>query len=164
MKKTLRADNALSQRVAFHGKRQPAPVVSINVVHSRRARSLSPPEALNFVAAHPHAAFIDVRTDVEFLLIGHALSSRCIPWIKEGEWEVNPRFIPDVMAVADFDTPIVLICRSGTRSAAAAAALLMVGFSEVYDIDGGFEGESDACHHRSTCGGWRYYGLPWAQC
>jgi rhodanese-related sulfurtransferase len=166
MEKTTRANNARSQRVALHEKRQPAhaPAVPFNVVQSLRVRPLSPPAALDFVAAHPHAAFIDVRTEMEFLLIGHALSSRCIPWIKEGEWEVNPHFIPDVMAIADFDTPIVLICRSGNRSSVAAVALLTVGFREVYDVADGFEGESDACHHRSPCNGWRYSGLPWAQC
>lgn len=130
----------------------------------RFIKQVTPRDAWDFVKANPRAVFIDVRSDLEFLLIGHALSSHCIPWIDDEKWQVNPHFVTEVRAIAVCDTPIVLICRSGNRSAAAAAALLAAGFQQIYDVSGGFEGECDARQHRSTLNGWRYFGLPWEQC
>ena len=60
--------------------------------------------------------------------------------------------------------PVVLICRSGKRSHAAAELLLREGFVEVYNVAEGFEGELDEDHRRSSVGGWRFNGLPWEQC
>lgn len=136
----------------------------VNSIQLRPVKKLSPLHALHFLMGNSRAVFIDVRSDLEFLLIGHALPSRCIPWIEDGASEVNPHFIAEISAIANFDTPIMLICRSGDRSAAAAAALQAAGFSEVYDVAGGFEGECDSNQHRSTQSGWRYFGLPWEQC
>jgi hypothetical protein len=34
----------------------------------------------------------------------------------------------------------------------------------VYNVVGGFEGELDESHHRSSVNGWRHAGLPWAHC
>jgi rhodanese-related sulfurtransferase len=60
--------------------------------------------------------------------------------------------------------PIVLICRSGNRSVEAGEALLKSGFTQVYNVLHGFEGELDDKHHRGTTAGWRFEGLPWEQC
>lgn len=141
-----------------------AALACVNSAQLRPVKRLSPLDALQLLMGNSHAVFIDVRSDLEFLLIGHALPSRCIPWIEDGALEVNPHFIAHVCAIATFDTPIVLICRSGDRSAAAAAALQAAGFREVYDVAGGFEGECDSNQHRSTQSGWRFCGLPWEQC
>ena len=59
---------------------------------------------------------------------------------------------------------MLLICRSGKRSVEAGELLVNEGFTAVYNIDEGFEGELDEHHHRSSIGGWRYHGLPWEQC
>ena len=48
--------------------------------------------------------------------------------------------------------------------AAEIKALIENGFTNVFHIDEGFEGERDEHHHRSTLGGWRFRGLPWEQC
>ena len=141
-----------------------ASLACVNSIQLGPIKKLSPLDALHLLIGNSRAVFIDVRSDLEFLLIGHALPSRCIPWIEDGAWEVNPHFIAQISAIATFDTPIVLICRSGDRSAAAAVALQGAGFSEVYDVAGGFEGECDSNQHRSTQSGWRYFGLPWEQC
>jgi len=45
-----------------------------------------------------------------------------------------------------------------------AEKLVEAGFTEVYNVLEGFEGELDDNHHRSSIGGWRHHGLPWAQC
>ena len=62
------------------------------------------------------------------------------------------------------DRPVVLICRSGNRSVDAGKALEAAGFTRVYNVLYGFEGELDDTHHRGTLNGWRCEGLPWEQC
>ena len=71
----------------------------------------------------------------------------------------NENFVSDVAGGLTPDQPIVVICRSGARSAAGASALTAAGFTEVYNVDDGFEGDPDADSHRT--GGWRGAGLPW---
>ena len=92
---------------------------------------------------------------------------------REPDWTINPHFATDVRkvmlggAVCDQEAgcaPVVLICRSGKRSHAAAELLLREGFVEVYNVAEGFEGELDEDHRRSSVGGWRFNGLPWEQC
>jgi hypothetical protein len=40
---------------------------------------------------------------------------------------------------------------------------MQVGYTEVYNVLEGFEGDKDAQDHRNTVGGWRHAGLPWSQ-
>lgn len=47
--------------------------------------------------------------------------------------------LPDFMAAADFDKPLLVVCYHGNSSQSAAAYLAHQGFSEVYSLDGGFE-------------------------
>ena len=130
-------------------------------------------EAWELIQKEPSVAFIDVRSDMEFLFIGHPKGAVNIPWIDEPDFVINPNFERDVrklilggvIASNEHDSvPVVLICRSGNRSAEAGNLLLDHGFKRVYNIDHGFEGELNDDHHRSTLGGWRFEGLPWEQC
>ncbi|HOF52325.1 MAG TPA: MBL fold metallo-hydrolase, partial [Rhodoferax sp.] len=57
---------------------------------------------------------------------------------------------------------LVLLCRSGVRSIAAAKRATELGL-EAYNILEGFEGDPDAHAHRGNKGGWRMRGLPWRQ-
>jgi rhodanese-related sulfurtransferase len=57
----------------------------------------------------------------------------------------------------------MLICRSGARSAAAAAALTGAGYRNAWNVAQGFEGDRDDEGHRGTVGGWKAVGLPWVQ-
>jgi rhodanese-related sulfurtransferase len=59
---------------------------------------------------------------------------------------------------------VVLICRSGNRSVDAGHALEAAGFTRVFNVLHGFEGELDDNHHRGAMNGWRHEGLPWEQC
>jgi len=61
------------------------------------------------------------------------------------------------------DRPLVLICRSGTRSVEAAQALEAAGFAEVANVVHGFEGDLDPHFQRGRLNGWRFDGLPWQQ-
>jgi rhodanese-related sulfurtransferase len=59
--------------------------------------------------------------------------------------------------------PIYFICRSGTRSMAAAQAAKAAGYKHVFNIKDGFEGPPDARGHRGGVAGWKADGLPWKQ-
>jgi rhodanese-related sulfurtransferase len=131
-------------------------------------KTLSPTEAHEFLKAHPNALFVDVRSNMEYLFVGHPAGSIHIPWIDEPDWKVNPHFVTQVrqaiLGGASGAAPVVLICRSGVRSLEAGKALMEAGIPEVYNVAEGFEGALDDHHHRSTVGGWRFHGLPWEQC
>ena len=133
--------------------------------------SLSPKQAFELLENDHSAIFVDIRSSMEYLFVGHPVGTTHIAWIDEPDWDINPNFISDVTQHIDNknntkgkNTSIVLICRSGKRTQEAAKALLEAGFTKVIHIDEGFEGERDDSYHRSTIGGWRYHGLPWEQC
>jgi len=115
---------------------------------------------------------VDVRSDMEYLMIGHPLGALNAAWIDHPEWTVNPKFVAEVRklmlgrvsAHAKNSLSLILICRSGNRSLDAAKALIDEGVENVHVVSGGFEGALDNERHRSTVAGWRYSGLPWEQC
>ena len=138
-----------------------------------RVKSLTPKDAFDLLKRDPRAVLVDTRSNMEFLFIGHPLGAINIPWIDEPDWKINPNFATEVRKVllgglsrieAVGSSPVVLICRSGKRSLEAGELLIKEGFTDVYNVLEGFEGELDEQHHRSTVGGWRHAGLPWEQC
>ncbi len=140
---------------------------------SSKVTHLSAKKAWGLIQKEPKVAFIDVRSDMEYLFIGHPSGSVNIPWIEEPNWEVNPHFVRDVRKLVlggvidspeHHSVPVLLICRSGNRSDEAGKLLVENGFKRVYNIVQGFEGELDDHHQRSTLGGWRFDQLPWEQC
>jgi rhodanese-related sulfurtransferase len=124
---------------------------------------LTPKEAWEYIQANPDAVFIDVRSEMEYMFVGHPCGSVHIPWLDGPEWELNTMFVPHVRKAAGEDRPIVLICRSGHRSVDAALALKNAGLKNIYNVRYGFEGDLDDNHHRNTRNGWRVDGLPWVQ-
>ncbi len=137
------------------------------------AKALPAKEAHALLTSNPRAVMVDIRSTMEYLFVGHPFVAIHVAWIDEPDWTVNPHFVTDVRklmlggATAHDDiggAPVVLICRSGKRSIDAGKKLLSAGFSEVYYVDEGFEGELDETRHRGTLGGWRFRGLPWEQC
>ncbi|HRP98450.1 MAG TPA: rhodanese-like domain-containing protein [Rhodocyclaceae bacterium] len=129
-------------------------------------KHLTPKEAHAFLQQHPDALLIDVRSEIEYLFVGHPVGAIHVSWNDGPDWEVNPHFVGEVRKLAGNggERPIVLICRSGNRSVAAGEALLATGFTRVYNVQYGFEGELDEQHHRNAVNGWRFDGLPWQQC
>ena len=75
----------------------------------------------------------------------------------------NPRFLRELEKVAPKHAVVLLLCRSGKRSAAAAEAATVAGFANVFNVLEGFEGDLDALQQRGESGGWRRWGLPWQQ-
>ena len=135
-------------------------------------KTLSPKQAWQLVQNEPKALLVDVRSQMEFLFIGHPVGAIHIAWIDEPDWNINPHFTAEVRKLvlggldhkSGHNVPVLLICRSGKRSLEAGEQLLKDGFHQVYNIEDGFEGELDDTHHRSTLAGWRFEGLPWEQC
>lgn len=125
---------------------------------------LTPLETAAFLRDNPAAVLIDCRSEFEFLFVGHPVGAVLIPWYDGINWDLNPHFLGQVRMAASHNRPIVLICRSGNRSREAGAFLESNGFTEVYNVLYGFEGELDDQHRRSTRNGWRYDGLAWEQC
>jgi len=135
--------------------------------------TLTPKEAWQLLQDEPRAVLVDVRSDMEFLFVGHPVGAIHIPWIDYPDWNLNPNFVTEIRKlvlggvcheVVESSAPILLICRSGKRSLEAGNLLIKEGFCEVYNIAEGFEGDLDEHHHRGTTGGWRFHGLPWEQC
>ena len=134
------------------------------------AGDIPPETAWEMLSTEPQAVLIDVRTDAEWAYVGRpdlrALGKTplLIPWKLFPDMARNERFTEQVAAagVGPADT-VLLLCRSGQRSAAAAAALTAAGFGRCYNVAEGFEGDKNAEGHRSRLGGWKLRGLPWIQ-
>ena len=126
-------------------------------------KHLTPKEAHAFLKENPEAVFIDVRSDIEHMFVGHPDGAMLIPWINGPDWDVNEEFVPQVKKAASINRPVVLICRSGKRSVDAGNALEQAGLHNIYNVLHGFEGDLDDSHHRNSINGWRHEGLPWVQ-
>lgn len=123
-----------------------------------------PKQAHEYLKKNPNAIFIDCRSEMEYLFVGHPLGTILVPWNDGPNWEVNPDFVAHVRKAASVDRPIILICRSGNRSLDAGRALEEAGFTQVANVLHGFEGDLNESHHRNAKNGWRHDGLPWEQC
>ena len=75
---------------------------------------------------------------------------------------INPEFDAAIQSVGARGKKLVLLCRSGVRSIAAAKRASELGLT-AYNILEGFEGDPDVNAHRGLTGGWRFRGLPWQQ-
>ena len=85
--------------------------------------------------AVPRPRLIDVREPAEFDgELGHIPGAELVPL---GTLEVAARGW-------EKDAPLMVVCRSGARSATAAAVLLRLGFRDVVNVEGGMRGYVDA--------------------
>lgn len=127
----------------------------------RYAGAVTPPEAWQLVRERA-AALIDVRTAPEFKFVGRVPDSINVEW--HGV-DTLPRavFLQQLHQIAKRDRPLLFLCRSAVRSHAAATAAQEAGFTRVYNVLEGFEGQIDAAQQRGKLNGWRRAGLPWIQ-
>lgn len=125
------------------------------------AGAVTPPEAWQLVQQGA-AQLVDVRTAPEFKFVGHAPGSTNVEWHGRDD---APRaaFLRSLNAAARFEAAVVLICRSGVRSHAAANAAFDAGYARVYNVLEGFEGQINHERQRGRINGWRFHGLPWEQ-
>jgi len=91
---------------------------------------------------------VDVRTEAEWRTVGVPDTSevgrptRFVSWTDE-HGVANPYFAELTTDGLDPDTPILLLCRSGARSNAAASLLMSMGFTQPMNVAGGFESPQD---------------------
>lgn len=126
------------------------------------AGSLSPRDAWALVQQQA-GILVDVRTAEELKFVGRVPDSAHVAWQTGPALLKNPRFLRDLEKIAAKNQVILLLCRSGKRSAAAAEAAARQGFSQVYNVLEGFEGDLDPSQQRGEQGGWRHWNLPWVQ-
>jgi rhodanese-related sulfurtransferase len=94
---------------------------------------------------------IDVRTPEEFIFVGHPGMAWLIPFATQTyHWDAArrmyameplPDFVARVQQVAKPSSTLLVTCRSGERGAMAVNALAKAGFTNVYNITDGVEGE-----------------------
>ena len=113
------------------------------------------------------ALLVDVRTGEERALVGRVPEGVHVPWATGTALTRNPRFVRELEAKlakdGGKDAVVLLLCRSGKRSALAAEAAAKAGFTQVFNVLEGFEGEIDALQQRGHGDGWRFHHLPWVQ-
>jgi rhodanese-related sulfurtransferase len=134
------------------------------------AGDISAAEAWERLEANPKAQLVDVRTAAEWNFVGLPDLSplgrqvHCVEWQAFPTGARNSGFVIEAgQALNDKDAPVLLLCRSGARSRAAAIALTQAGFSQAFNIAGGFEGDTDEERHRGNRNGWKAANLPWKQ-
>jgi len=142
----------------------------------------TPTEAYEAWKADPKAVhFLDVRTFEEYVFGGHVEMAKNIPYgfpkydpsgatmpgAPAGcSSDPNPDFVPSVEAAFGKKDKIFVMCSSGGRAAQAINALSQAGFTNVYNVLNGFEGESvtdtgSAYYGKKMRNGWKNDGLPW---
>jgi sulfur dioxygenase len=108
------------------------------------------------------AVLVDVRTDAEREWVGFVPGAVAVAWKQWPGMAMNNNFDQTLQAAVPAGKKVVLLCRSGVRSIAAAKRATELGM-EAYNILEGFEGDPDQQAHRGRVGGWRKQGLPWRQ-
>ena len=108
------------------------------------------------------AVLVDVRTDAEREWVGFVPGAVALAWKQWPGMALNADFDAGLQAAVPGGKKVVLLCRSGVRSVAAARRATELGL-EAYNILQGFEGDADAQAQRGHVGGWRWHGLPWLQ-
>lgn len=126
------------------------------------AGSVTPREAWALFQAG-EARLVDVRSAEERKFVGAVPGSAHVAWMTGLSLTRNPRFVRELEARIGRDEVILLLCRSGKRSAAAAEAATRAGFPHVFNVLEGFEGDLDEAQRRGGFNGWRHAGLPWVQ-
>ncbi|HEX4985431.1 MAG TPA: rhodanese-like domain-containing protein [Burkholderiales bacterium] len=127
------------------------------------AGALLPPEAYQLLRNVPGAFLVDVRTRPEWDYVGRVPDSVMIEWQSYPDGRPNPEFLERLQECVPKDAVVMFLCRSGTRSHAAATVAARAGYAKSFNVLQGFEGDKDAQGHRGTVGGWKVAGLPWTQ-
>ena len=119
---------------------------------------------------------LDCRTPEEYIYLGHGPMAYNIPIQfttykfdpekKAPVMKENPNFLSAVKAKFKSTDMILTMCRSGHRSANTANKLAENGFTNVYNILDGFEGDmvkdpSSYYNGKRMHNGWKNSGAPW---
>jgi len=139
-------------------------------------------EAYDHMQKHgDRTLFIDVRDPIEVNFTGMpAVADANVPlkfadtskWSMEKKqfgMKTNPNFVAEVGARLEAkgltkSDAVIVMCRSGPRSAKAANALAKAGYTKVYNLIEGFEGDAvkeGPNKGQRTLNGWKNAHLPW---
>lgn len=136
-----------------------------------------------FIAARggiERVLFLDVRTRAEAMYVGMAQGvDALVPFVehqemmtdwdaRRGMYQLEPlqNFMPEVnrrreqKGLSKTDT-VLLMCRSGDRSSRGANRMAEDGYTQVWSVVDGFEGDMSKEGRRSV-NGWKNAGLPWS--
>lgn len=145
---------------------------------------LTAEEAHDLVRAAPASVlFVDIRSIGEVQFLGMpTVADANVPYMLQAEgnkWDetrANFKLVPNtgfaegierrlVAKGLQRDDPIILMCRSGERSARAVEVLAKLGYTRVYTLVDGFEGdiaEDGPNRSRRAVNGWKNANLPWS--
>ncbi len=127
-------------------------------------------------AAPKKIKILDVRTQAEYIFVGHAPMAYNIPLMflsaefntetKRYDMPFNMNFVAEVKAKFQENDTLFVMCRSGSRSAKSVKMLQKAGFKFVYNISDGFEGSKlimpgSYKNGRRIINGWKNSGAPW---
>lgn len=164
----------------------PAAIDSASLPEVKRTKSglyLMAAEVPAFIEARGgigRVLFLDVRTRAEAMYVGMAQGvDALVPFVehqemmtdwdaRRGMYQLEPlqNFVPEVnrrrgqKGLARTDT-VLLMCRSGDRSSRGANRLAEDGYTQVWSVVDGFEGDMSKDGRRSV-NGWKNAGLPWS--
>ena len=123
-------------------------------------RTVTPREAKELLDSQGYT-YVDVRSEAEFAQ-GHPDGAANVPLMHLDPARgmvPNPDFVDVMQATYPADAKLVLGCKTGGRSARAAETLARAGYSDLVNMDGGFDGRSDPFGGLQQAG-WRQEGLP----
>lgn len=126
------------------------------------AGEVTPIEA-HLLATKANATILDTRSEFEHRFIGRVPGTRLVEWKRWPSGELNTDFVAELQNEHADEDILLLLCRSGVRSHQAGEAAARAGFTRVFNILEGFEGDLDDGGQRGNRGGWRKAGLPWVQ-
>lgn len=123
-------------------------------------KRISPDEARDLLESEEGYIYLDVRSIPEFEQ-GHAPGAKNIPLLHRTAMGMQPNeeFVDVCERALGKDAKIITACLKGGRSMRAAQVLQANGFTNVVDMRGGFDGESNPLG-QIVYDGWARRGLP----
>ena len=108
------------------------------------------------------AVLVDVRTDAEREWVGFVPGAVALAWKQWPGMAMNPDFDAAMLAAVPAGKKVVMLCRSGVRSIAAANAPPNSGWRPTTSWKA-LRATRTTQAQRGHSGGWRFHGLPWRQ-
>ncbi len=114
---------------------------------------INPRDLSGLLVREPNAVIIDVRFLHERDEIGYVTGSYHLP-IYTPDWDPNPAFAAELAKIADTNTPLIFVCRTGNRSCEACEIAMASGYHQIYNLREGYVGlvnlmkahSDDVCH------------------
>lgn len=117
------------------------------------AGDLTPQQAWALFSAGV-AELVDVRTHRELKHVGRVPGTKHVEWLRDEDMQKNPHFLTELGGKVGKEDAVLLLCRSGKRSVAAAESATRAGFRNAFNVLEGFEGDGNPER------GWLNHDLP----